>query len=276
MSVFVFDGERKFVGRWDENDNTRFGTDYRMPVPLQPGNYSFVVWGGLKDENYYLGAPAHPYDEPAALIPGQTTMSDIVVRLTCDTREGYGSQKHYVDYAPSPLFFGRTTQLTLDTGTDNTVTVDLVRNSKQVNLTVVGLPGSGTRSNPYPHIDIYVDSPNGGYDFWNGAEQYGRELTWVQHNAVSGGTDVQASTIHSLKMVYGNTHTLTIHNAGTGKTLYTADLLEDYISKVPEYASQDAVDSEEEFDITVDLRSDLGVSVTVNGWDVGLSGNIIQ
>lgn len=276
LSVFVFDGNGKFVDRWDDNDNTRFGTDYRMSVPLQPGDYSFVVWGGLKDDRYYLYSPGQPYGETVVLVAGQTTMDEIGIRLTCDTRDAYDSQKHYVDFVPSSLFFGQTMQFTLSGNTDRTIGVDLAKNSKRINLTVIGLPDQVTRANPYPHMDIYADSPNGGYDFRNGLEKGGREFTWVQHGAEPGGPDVQVSVIHSLRMVYGNAHKLTVYNTETGKAVYNADLLEDFIRRVPEYSSQEMVDAEDEFDIIIDLTSPLGVNVTVNGWDVGLSGNVIQ
>lgn len=276
LSVFVFDESRKFVGRWDEWDSSKFGTSYTMPIRVQPGTYSFVVWGGLNDTNYYLCAPGSAHGQTTGLSVGQTGMADVMLRLTGDTRNSYLTQKHYVDYVPSSLFFGRTGQVTLERNTNHTITVDLNKNSTQINLTVVGLPESTTRAGSYSHIDIYMDSPNGGYDFWNGLEESGRTFTYVQHNAASSGANIQTSRMHTLKMQYNNGHNLTIYNTETAKAIYTADLLEDYIRKVPAYTSQAAVDLEDEFDITIDLTTSLGVSVTVNGWDVGISGNVIQ
>lgn len=276
LSVFVFDENRKFVTRLDENDNSKFGTSYTMPVSLMPGDYTFVVWGGLKDTNYYLCSSGQSQGQAEGPSTGQTAMSEMLLRLKCDTRNSHASQKHFVDYVPSSLFFGRTAQVTLVENQDNTVTIDLAKNSNVINLTVIGLPESITRANPYPYIDIYMDSPNGGYDFWNGLETGGNAFTWVQHDAASGGGNIQTSTLHSLRMIYGNAIKLTIYNTETAKAIYTADLLEDYIRKVPAYSSQAALDLEDEFDITIDLQAYLGVNVTVNGWDVGVSGNVIH
>lgn len=274
LSVFAFDAARKFVGRWDEYDNSKFGNDYSMLIPLPPGDYSFVVWGGLQDTNYYLCGGSQQHGQTLDPVVGQTTMSELMLRLSCNTRNSHTTQMHYVDYIPTALFHGVTNQMNLSDQTGEDITIDLKKNSTQINLTIIGLPPSTTR-NPAQHMDIYMESPNGGYNFWNDLEANGRTFTYVQHNT-AGNTEIQTSSLYTLKMQYGNGHRLTIYNTDTGSEFYTADLLEDYIRKVPAYNSQDAVDAEDVFDITIDARSNLGVTITVNGWNVGVSGNVIQ
>ncbi len=101
-------------------------------------------------------------------------------------------------------------------------------------------------------------------------------LHYVQHDADEDGNITQTSTIYTLRTMYGDDHPLSIYNTSKGREFYNADLLRDYIGKVPQYATQDAVDAEDEYNITVDVRSNLTATVTVNGWNVGISGNIIQ
>lgn len=276
LSVFVFDESNTYVGCWSEEDNTLFGPDYTMPVSLTSGTYNFVVWGGMSDTHNYLCLPGQELNQVTAPVAGQTTMSEMILRSTCDTRNSYVSRKNFVDYVPEQLFYGQTGQLVIENNNAYTITVPLMKDSKTIHLTVIGLPEPKTRANPYYNMDIFLDSPNGCYDFWNGFEQNPAEFTWAQHNAASGGTNTQVSVFYTRRMIFGRKCLLSLYNTDTEKTIYTADILEDYIRLIPAYNAQDAVDAQDEFDILIDARSSLGVSVTVNGWNIGLSGSIIQ
>ena len=275
LSVFVFDAQNRFVGRWDENDNSKFGSNYTMTIPLQPGAYTFVVWGGLKDSHYYICQYGHAYGASVEPVANQTSLSELLVRLQYDTRNAYTTQKHFVDYVPGAQFHGNTGQLTLLAQANNTVTVDLRKNNKKINLKIIGFPEPETKANPYTQMDITLNAPNGSDDFWNDPELGGATFCYVQHGATLSAPDTQSSTFYTMRMVFNNGHRLVIYNTETGREFYSADLLEDYIRKVPAYFSQDAVDAEDEFDITIDVRSNLGVQVSVNGWNVGISGHIL-
>ncbi len=276
LSVFVFDEDDRFIERKDEYDSSKFGTDYYMPISLKPGTYRFVVWGGLDDANYRIHADKS-LAQPSAPVAGQTELAKMALRLACDSRPGCtGAEKHFVDYAPGALFFGNTAQLALAANKTQTITIDLAKDSKLINLTVIGMT-LPTRANDYPHMDISLDAPNGAYDFANNTIEAGcRTYTYVQRNAECEGDATQVSVISSMQMKFNRGHKLTIYNTETNADFFSVDVLDDIIAKAQAYSTQAAVDAEDEFDITIDLRSPVGAVITVNGWNVEVNGGDIQ
>lgn len=276
LSVFVYDRDKLFVGRWDEYDNSKFNADYTMTLPLTPGTYSFVVWGGL-DDSYYLCESGLTQNQPVEPVVGETPLDNMTVRMKFETRNSYQSEQHFVDYIPTTQFHGSTEPIEIGKNAHEEITIDLKKNSKEISLTILGLPAPLTRANPYPNMFITMSGANGRYDFQNGFESTDNTLTYVQHDL--GGnlaTDTQRSTIHTLQMKYGNEYKLVLYNTDTNSEFYCTCLLNDCIGKIEVYETQEAVDAEDRFDIVLDLRSPLGVKVTVNGWEVEESGNIIQ
>ncbi len=161
LSVFVFDEEDKFVGRWDENDSTMFRTEYTMSLPLPPGKYSFVAWGGLSDPNYYLSTPGQGHSHVLTPVVGETTIGDFAVRIARTTRNSFTEQRNVVDHVPGALFFGHTGQRTLEVGDDNEVVINLMKHTQRINLTIIGMPDATTRAGNYDHMDITLSSANG-------------------------------------------------------------------------------------------------------------------
>ncbi len=288
LSVFVFDAGDRFVGRWDEMDAAAITADYTMALPLAPGTYRFVVWGGLSDDNYYLSSPGKGHGNVLVPIVGQTTFDEFAVRIARHTRNHHTGALHFVDVVPGALFFGSTPKMEIEAGSSPNVDIELVKYSNTFNLTVTGLPaGSTTRASSFPHIDVNLHSPNGCYAFSGETASDGARLTWPQHDSDHGPAQALTSTIHTLRPVFGSEHTLEFYNTDTGEVYYSADLLDDLIRKTQDaagnyiYGSQAAVDAEDTYDITIDLSpkdgsTQLGVSVTINGWQVNNWGEDIQ
>ena len=282
LSVFAFDGDDRFVGRWDEMDFNAITADYTMTLPLDPDTYRFVVWGGLVDDNFYLSSPGKGHGYVLTPEAGQTPFDEFAVRIARNTRNHYTGLLHFVDAVPGALFFGSTPKTDLS-GTRQNVDIELVKYSNTINLTVTGLPAAeGTRAGSFPHIDVNLHSPNGGYHFSGAIASDRARLTWPQRNSDHGPDGALTSTIQTLRPVFGNEHTLEFYNTDTGEVIYSADLLDDIIRKTedaggkPIYNTQEAVDAEDTYDITIDLsgqgsdptQTQVGVTVTVNGWQV--------
>jgi hypothetical protein len=300
LSVFAFDEYGLFVGRFDEPDRTKFTEEYAMRLPLPPGEYRFVVWGGLSDPNYYIGSMFREYGHVASLVVGGTSIEELTLRVARNTRNSYTEEKTFVDHIPGALFYGRTEPVTLLANEEREVTVDLKKLNKQINLTVIGLPEATTRASAYDHMDISLGSANGCYDFMGVMAEDRQHLTWVQHDVADGTTTVtdedtqiesevptQTSTLHTLDMQFGHDYTFTVYNTEKGGT-YEEDMLSEYIYKTKggKYDTQEEVDAEDVFDVVIDISdktnwnpegdSYVGVTVTINGYEVENPGSIIQ
>jgi hypothetical protein len=284
LSVFVFDEQGLFAGRWDETDNSKFGADYTMNLPLAPGTYSFVAWGGLVDPNYYLSSPNAGVDSRLDPVVGETTLEELILCIAHQVRNSYDSPQNYVDYVPGALFFGHTAQLTIEANKEQSHEIPLLKYTNTIYLTVIGLPDSGvmTRANAYSHFDVTIQSPNCTYDF-NGQLTTDRvPLTYVQHDAADSGPLTQSSSFHTMRLVLGNQYMLRFYNTETGENYYSARLLEDIISKVKDgsgqfpYDTQEELNGEDVYHIELDLRPEMGVTIKVNGWTINSYGGDIE
>jgi hypothetical protein len=289
LSVFVFDANNRFVGRWDEMDSAMITDGYTMTLSLSRGTYRFVAWGGLDDDNYYLSSPGKGLGHLLNPVKGQTSFDDFAVRIARDTREHRAVTLDFVDVVPGGLFFGDTEPIALEANVDREVDIPLVKYSNTINLTVTGLPAPGnTRAAFFPHVGVNLYSPNGSYAFDGRIASDRARLTWPQHDSDRGPAEALTSTIYTLRPVFGNEHTLEIYAVDSGKIIYSADLLDDLIRKTQDetgrfiYNTQEAVDTEDTYDIVIDLTgvgfpdSNVGVRITINDYVVQTTENIIQ
>lgn len=274
LSIFVFDKNETFVGRYDELNNTLFDEYYVMTLPLMPGDYKFVVWGGLNDTNYYLSTNGRGANSTLAPVVGRTKLNDFALRIKRNTRNELTEKKNYVEVVPGALFFGTSKLETIAPNTSRELVIDLQKHTRRINLTVLGMPPAKTRA-LYDHMNITLDAPNGSYNFAGGMTNDRDPLTWIQHDVADDGDLTQTSTIYTLRTMFEDNHTLRVHNRSTSLDFYSADLLRDYIRKHPDYRRQEDVDAEDEYDITVDLRAPLAIMISVNGWDFQHTGGTI-
>ena len=265
----------RFVGRFDEFDATKFTYTYKMRLPLPPGRYNCVVWGGLNPDHYYGCMQGEEKDTASMPVVSTTALEDMLIRIDCEVEQLGGTTNHNVDYMPTPLFYGNSMNLDLDASSgEQVVVIDLMKNSNQIRVNIEGLDMLLSRANPYPGIDFRLSSPNGAYGFHNEFETNCRTYTYLPQDMTRAGGKLTMD-FHTLRMLFDNGHAFTI-NDSRGDALFSADLLEDYIRKVEQYSTQQAVDEEDFFEINISINSNLGVSVTVNGWDVTGKGSEIQ
>ena len=279
LSVFVFDEAGLFLGRWDELDNSKFGSEYTMTLPLPPGTYSFVAWGGLDNSQYYLCAPGQNQSNATPPVVGQTRIDNMLLRL-------FGNHSNEVAFIPIAQFHGEALNQTVVAGQANDVTIDLAKNSKEIRLTIQGLPLPSSRmsakANPFTQLTMWMSAPNGGYDFHNIMEQNATVMTYAEQGRDSGEENSLIGSFHTLQLKLQDKsytdipYSFTLWDNQTGTAYHAADLLHDYISKVAAYNTQAKIDVEDLFDIVIDLSPHASVTVTVNGWKVDTTGNVIQ
>lgn len=108
IDVYVFDAAGGFVTQFSETSSVLKDESYRMDIPLQPGSYRLVVYGGLScDRSEFRLSPQ--WDGPSADAP---VMSDITVTLPLD-EDGVSRRKlHDIEERSGGLFYG-TLDLTL-------------------------------------------------------------------------------------------------------------------------------------------------------------------
>lgn len=267
IALFVFDHGGVFVGQWNENDQSKLVNGYTMTLPLPEGTYNLVAWGGIKGEEYtvYNTGTASP-----ELTVGQTNLNDLLVRLL--------ATDNVVSTIPTDQFYGSQFNVALVKGGGTTI-IDLTKNTNQLKLTILGLPSSTTRA--ADRFALGFTSPNGSSNFHNAMHTQASTYQYAMQNQHSPQAGDLRADIHTMRMVFGNGHRFSIWDNDANRQFYAADLLEDYIRKLPEFSTQAGVDANDVYEITIQFDYDedsaeLGVAVTVNGWVVENPGSEIQ
>jgi len=258
MDLFIFDEQGYYVGRWNENDNSKFSPDYKMSLKLPPGTYSFIAWGGLKNNDYTIMDADQSTAMPTLPVVGQTKIEEMLLRV----RE---SNLREVDYRPSDLFYGDVLTYTLPDmkpGVPSQLVIDLDKFTKQVDVKINGVTSDD--------VTAYLTSPNGRYTFLDDYEapNVGIKYMPIVEDQIN---DLYSSTFHTLRMSFGREIKLTVWDNKTNSEIFVADILEDYIRKIPEYSTQAAIDAEDYFLIEIWLDPFLQFTVKVNGWVVSNS-----
>jgi hypothetical protein len=250
-----------------------------MNLPLAPGTYSFVVWGGITGDDYSLNCGNG--DSDTRLVAGVSHIDDVRVRLA-------GNHSRERTTAPPDKFHGEALDREITGDTQNVVTVNLTKNTNEIRLTILGLPTppaeETTRANPYPQINLWMTAANAGYDFHNTLDCSSPPITYHALNTDGDPAGTMTASLHTLRLQLkdpaGNniSYRYTLWNSETATTFHSADLLHDIITKTTggHYNTQAEIDAEDLFRITIDLAAHAGVSVTVNDYKVNATEHIIQ
>ncbi len=276
VSLFVFDENELFVGRWDEFDSSVLVDGYTMKIDLpDAGIYNCVAWGGLHGGDFAVKCGSAGFEV------GQTTLGELMTLINSEQKTYMSQQCSVVDCKPCDLFYGNKMQVDLPKGVGKAVkvTIDLKKYSTQIRLIMSGIPFPTRAAGPYTQMLFHFESPNGVYDFRDNFAASGNMHTYIaQYDSFTGenaeGTLIM--DIYTLKLGYGRGHKFTIYDTENDKDYFTADLLEEYIRKDPRYDTQEKVDAEDYFEIELEIRAHAGVDVHVNGWLIGDTQVVVQ
>lgn len=285
VDVFVFGGDGRLVEQITDEAAPRFPENYTKDIELPAGEYRFVVWG-----NHYAGETVHNCTVPGVSTPEDSrltlvqTVQDTQIRMLADS-----------------LFHGCTAQpVTVANGTEQTVSVDLMKNRNDVRVVVRWLENGRlcTRPEHAEGITVELTDNNATYDFLNRPADRrgvtylpGRFPEWYNpsfHDEAevcpTGSEYVHVADFSELRLMKDNPDThLVIRNAG-GKVVYERALTGPggWFSALPDqYPDQEAFDREDAYLIELEFACehkenpdpDLGkpwvaVTIRINGWIV--------
>lgn len=282
ISLFVFDEDGLFVGRWSEWDSNKIVDGFEMHVPLSPAKYSFVAWGGLDRDNrdYYVAhLDEKEYSVATEPVVGSSTIDNLVVRLKPEEGRSVGVQ-NVIDKEFDYNFFGALSDVSVGVnslyGEHRTIEIDLIKNSTEIELTIAGLNEPTTRVATLAPVEMIFTSANGGYEFNNSLERESKIVNYIPQNREVDSEGRLHTAIHTLKLIHDNGHRFIVRDKDSKSIYFEADLLEDYIRKVPQYSNQAAIYAEDLFKIDIEVESNMAVEVSVNGWKVISNGVDIQ
>ena len=253
VDVFVFDESGRFIQQITEEAAPQFAENYTKEIELPGGDYQFVVWGNL-----YEDETVHNYGDAATwLEEGRMTLLQALSRSTD------------VGMLTDSLFHGCTPQtVTVENGKDQIVPIDLMKNRNDVRVVVrwreKGMTeGYCTHPEHAQNITAVLKDNNTTYDFFNQVVdkqevtyQPGRFPSW--YNPLFHGkmevypteqSHVYVADFSELRLMKDNADSrLVIHNA-EGKTVYEHALTgpDGLITLLEQYQTQESLDREDRY-----------------------------
>lgn len=274
--LFIFNENNLLVKRIKDTTGP-FNNGYRIPVELPAGTYHAVAWNNLYSNGATLISP-----EP---VEGKTKEEDLTVQLS-------ELEKKQITLHSLPLLYGRTEPFTISENDltragDTVIPISLLRNTNEVNVTIEWLvAGKGEPCHDASHAEsthIYIKDNNGIYDFSNvqkAIDSFTYIPTYLASSQTVNGEGAAAalyakSTV--MRMFPDSSPQLQICNVlpdGSEETVYSADLMADFIGKV--YNEQEKIDRVPSFDIKITFKcySWTAVDIIVNGWKLEDRGDI--
>lgn len=267
VSVYVFDKDGLYLDTYTSK-GIQLTNDYVMSLPLKPGLYNFIVLGGdllsyevgeMSDSKKHIFFPR--------LISGESHIERFAFLL--DAAEPVNSDKNVVvSNRLSHLFYGNLDSLNVPRGLITDATIDLIQDTKQINVNIVGLSNlKPTTKVDYTQIlNTYILSNNGRYRYDNTIDPYARALKYQFSNYQLSNDTLIASVIQLRLMNDGDASRLRL-DASNLKPLFDQHMVS-LIKKNPKYKKQKDFDREDLFVFDIRIESDLSITLKVNGWTI--------
>lgn len=256
VTIYVFDSEGKYVANFSEQ-GSRLTNDYVMHVPLPPGDYRIVAYGG--DFNTYSAGELNSQTNTLnqTLIEGVTDINDFCIEL-----KSIMEADNYLHPATTPddLYVGLV-NASSSSNDKEIVTVELIKNTKKIKVKITGtdfIPGA---------LDINIIATNGRYKFDNRIDVNHGTMKYTPINT-SVLPNYMEVDLKMMRLVLGQSPMLVIKNSTTSEVIYSENMIEQ-ILLTQQYLSQEDFDREDEFVFEIAIKSNnniVEVVVSINGW----------
>jgi len=245
VKIFAFDGDGVLAGEFTD-EHINLSADYQLSVLLPHiENFTFVAWGGEHLEDYRF----------SSFEKGKTRKEDMLLSLLHE-----GEKRK-----PSPLYWG-TCKAPANAGIHEnegtvyeTVAFHMEEMTNRVRLTVKGL----SKSDSYA---VLVTDDNDRYNF---AGNFSPSTPFDYIPVLQKENTVLHANFTLMKIAEKQDIQLSIINTTTGKTIYTADLVDDLImyrseSGEPPYS----LTCTHDFEIVLTIENHALVRAVVNDWNI--------
>lgn len=256
LDVYVFDSEGHYVTCISDEGPQLNSLSYTLPIDLPDGTYTFVVWSGAR--NHYQITDQYN-NNGQSLQTGITELDQLRLRLNTNNADE-------TDY-PENLFFGIAEQISIDAKKLKQVHVELVKNTKNIHLTVEGIQyiKQTTKSNDY-FLDITCNIANGELLFDNSISLPERPILYKPVDQIYNENTFECN-IRTLRLLTDMRSELTIKNSTTGEDIFNDSLIE-LILFSPHINNNTDLNKNDKYDIVISIGINLDITITINGYTV--------
>lgn len=274
VDLYVFDAKTgAFIKNYAEAGEALKNENYRMAVDLQPGTYEFVAWCGLKDGSLF------DLKRTAAV------NSDLTCKLQYKVEGGLP----YSDEELGLLFHGKKIDTLPDAAGEHVVTIDLVRDTNNINLSFSQIGDAGMAEGQF---SVSMVDDNGSMNYDNTLQpdlaidyrpwteryfttEYNAAAAAAEEDAEEDAFNTYKAEISTARLMADHSPKIVITDNETGNVIYSIPIVEWAKEMRSErYASmddQEYLDRQHDYDVMLYLKDDakqgwIAVSIEINGW----------
>ncbi len=254
IDVYIFDSNGKFVMHKSDS-GAHITNDYRMPLNLSDGIYSFISIGGHHINNskglYDQFSPLDNFNTD--LIVGESHIDDFRIK-----------SKELEDNTDNPeigdWIVGNSRNVEVSAQKFQEVSIELINNVNHIDLEIVGLD--------HLNFKAILIADNARYNFDNNTPE---EAKIISYNA--GKENRLANDHHLFDILRMYIHTpvflklLDDNNNNALPGFESLNIVEE-ILKSPAYNNQTDLDRENQYKIKIFFKDSIITNITINGWSV--------
>ncbi|MGL6179676.1 MAG: FimB/Mfa2 family fimbrial subunit [Tannerellaceae bacterium] len=269
VTVFVFDSDKKYVETYTSR-GIKLSNDYVMDLPLRSGSYEIIVLGGdLQGYKYGEMTNSQHTQFNSILKKGVTTIDQFSFLIDVAYTD---ANNIIIENKLTDLFHGSLTKVIVPPGRYIDATVDLIQDTKRVNVNITGLeyfPSPNlTKTIDYSSIiNVLTTARNGRYKNDNTIDPYALPFTYTYHDPILVRDTFKMNTVVLRLMVHADESRLRVLSKNSQNMLYDKNMVEQ-ILKNPKYQTQTDLDREDEFTFDIKFTANGSIGVTINGWTI--------
>lgn len=273
VTLLIFNPETgELVSTYTDSGDALKATGYRMEVELEPGEYELIAWCGLENNNSLFTLPEE-----------MSHRSHAHCRMDRDyDNDGRAVQNKWLPH----LFHGKITAEFPDLDGDHEVTVPLVKDTNNINISLQHVSGLPLTSDMFT---VTLTEGNGHMAFDNSLIEE-EDIDFYPWHVADGNVDLAGTrgeeepTLNYFKaelstprLMADRNPRINITDNATGNTVYSIPIIQWALEfRSAQHASmpdQEYLDREDEYNVMLylDNKEDGGwiaASIFINGWRV--------
>lgn len=278
VELFVFSKDTgELVWQNSESGEVFAQEGYRMRVYIQPGDYDFVAWCGLENNEDHFTIPAD--------IAKKEDLSCTMAREYDDDGTPFQNKNLY------SLFHGRLEATLEDLPGDHVYEMPLIKDTNNINFSLQEVNGNPIDPADY---EIKMTAKNGAMAFDNSLSD-DQDILFKPYRQVSGaafmqgradddasdGKNVVLAEIATSRLIANHNPMIEVRDVKNNWTIYSVPLVKwALMLKSEQYSrmgNQEYLDREDEFNVVLYFNSQkyLAISVMINGWHMVINDDTV-
>lgn len=268
MNILVFNEDRVLVKDTLINNPWELLEDNEIYLPLPPGKYTIVSWGGSST----LGSQNDSYEMIEAT-KGVSTLDDYRLILKDDHPEDPSHVKSI--NTPANLYYGAYKTMESKPDAITGATVSITKNTNTIHVKIGGishlpspyfLTRAKTKVGTDTPIDVFITARNGRYKYDNSIGEYARTVQYEQpHQMIHPDTMLVNFTVLRL-MEDDKTSRVVLENSAFQSGQLSLDIVAAIIKADDRINNQNDLDKHDVYNISINLDKNLAATIWINGW----------